>query len=159
MTAAIKLLGCALILLAGGLTAISLVKYEKKRIRVLDGWIDLIFYIRSQIDCYLMPIGDILKSADADILKSCGVSGRCDSIEALYQKSRFYLNEEAKRLLSSFVKEIGSSYREEQVKRCDYYAAALRNLREKQMEGLPSRLRVCVAISLCGACGIAVLLW
>lgn len=159
MTVAIKLLGCALILCAGGLTAMSLVTLEKRKLRVLDGWIDLIFYIRSQIDCYLTPIGEILREADEDLLKHCCVNGRCESLDTVLQRSRFYLNEESKRLISSFVREIGSSYREEQVKRCDYYAAALRSVREKQMEGLPSRLRVCVAISLCGACGVAVLLW
>ena len=57
MIALIKLLGALLVLSVGGFSAFGTVRYEKKRILVLDGWIDLILYIRSQIDCYLTPLG------------------------------------------------------------------------------------------------------
>ena len=154
-----KLLGCLMILSAGGLAAISAVKYERRRLTVLDGWIDLIFHIRSQIDCYLMPLNDILAGTDRDLLRACMGNGHCIDLDTLLKNSQFYLGNEARRLLSAFVREIGSSYREEQVKRCDYYMTALRGLREKQMQEFPAKTRVCVALCLCLAIGIAILLW
>ena len=80
-------------------------------------------------------------------------------LDALLHASRGCLCGEAARLLTGFVREIGGSYREEQVRRCDYYLTALRAVREQQKEELPARVRVCVAVCLCAALGIAILLW
>lgn len=159
MTLPVKLVGCALVLLSGGGYAISASRYEKKKLSVLDGWMDLIFFIRSQIDCYLTPLSEILKNADQALLRACMGNSNDEDLPSLLQASSSYLGEEANRLLDSFVRELGGNYREEQVKRCDYYLAALRDIREKKREELPARLRVCTAISLCASFGIAILLW
>lgn len=156
---ALKLFGCLLILSSGALAAITAARHEQKRLSVLDGWIDLIFYIRTQIDCYLMPLNDILAGADRELLRACMAGESVVGLNTMLQNSQFYLSSETRRLLSAFVREIGSSYREEQVKRCDYYLSALRSIREKQKEDLPARVRVCVALCLCVAFGIAILLW
>ena len=89
----------------------------------------------------------------------CGGNGKCRSLRALFQASFPYLDRESRRLLSSLLREIGSSYREEQLKRCDFYLDALRMRREKIFEELPSRLKTGVAISICTALGVTVLLW
>ena len=156
---AVKIIGCLLVLGAGGLAAFSTVRYERRRISVLDGWIDLIFYIRTQIDCYLTPLNEILAGADEELLYACMGDGHCRELGVLLQNCRLYLNPEAHRLLTAFARELGSSYREEQVKRCDYYISSLRSIRDKQMEELPAKIRVGVALCLCAALGIAILLW
>ena len=155
----LKLLGGLLILGAGGLSALTLVRFERKRLTVLDGWLDLLLYVRGQIDCYLMPLDDILASADQVLLQACGAETRITSLPALFKLSSIYLDIESRRLLSSFVREIGSTYREEQLKRCDYYLEALRARREKIAAELPARMKMGVTVSLCTAIGIAILLW
>jgi len=143
----------------GCLGALTLINLERKRLQALDGWIELIFHIRTRIDCYLTPIGEILATADRELLKPCMGTPSDSSLEALLQKSRFLLSPEANRLLTAFARELGGSYREEQVKRCDYYADALRRLRDKEFDQLPARLRVRCALCLCAAIGAAILLW
>ena len=154
-----KILGALLILLAGGGMAVTLAGFEKKRLSVLDGWLELLTHIRGQIDCYLMPLDDILNASDTELLRACGGNGKCRSLRALFQASFPYLDRESRRLLSSLLREIGSSYREEQLKRCDFYLDALRMRREKIFEELPSRLKTGVTISICTALGVTVLLW
>ncbi len=154
-----KLFGGFLILTAGGLGAWNLVKLERRKLLVLDAWIDLIFYIRTQIDCYLMPIGEILQSAEPALLRSCMGDKAVTSLAALLKCAHLYLDPEAHRLLASFVREIGGSYREEQVKLCDYYIESLRRIREKQMEALPAKTRVSATLCICASFGIAILLW
>ncbi|MBQ8311217.1 MAG: hypothetical protein IJX80_09435 [Clostridia bacterium] len=156
---ALKLLGALLILGVGAICARGATQYEKKRIRVIDGWIDLIFYIRSKIDCYLMPLGEILAEGRQTLPEFCIPQNESTDLHAILRASAVYLDGDAKSLLESFVREIGNSYREEQVRRCDYYITALRNLREKSASELPMRLRLSVTISLCVALGAAVLLW
>ena len=155
----LKLLGGGLLIAAGGFSAHTVSGFEKKRLSVLDAWIDLIFYIRGKIDCYLMPLDEILSSADQELLKACMCSDPHPTLRALLDRSSVYLTEEPKRLLNAFVKEIGSSYREEQLRRCDYYIQTLRSEREKIAKELPARLRLSVSLSLCAAFAAAILLW
>lgn len=154
-----KLLGGLLILAVGGVAAYGTSKYERKRLAVLDGWIDLIVYIRSQIDCYLMPLNEILQCGDRTVLDACMSPANATDLGAILDASSLYLDGERLRLLKNFVQETGSSYREEQLRRCDYYITALRTQREKIASELPARRRLCVTLCLCVACGTAILLW
>lgn len=155
----LKLLGVFLIIAAGALAALTAVRLEKRKISVLDAWIDLIFYIRSQIDCYLMPLGEILAGTDRTLIRACLCTVPHPNLTALYHSSQFYLDNETRRLICAFIREIGGGYREEQLRRCDYYTATLRRIREKKAEELPARIRLCTAICLCVAAGAAILLW
>ncbi|MBQ9760212.1 MAG: hypothetical protein IJW16_02560 [Clostridia bacterium] len=155
----LKLLGAGLITSVGGFAAYSAVRFEKHKLMVLDGWIDLIFHIRGQIDCYLTPLDEILSSADPSILKACMCNTPHPDLHALLEASSPYLAQESRRLLSGFVREIGGSYREEQLRRCDYYINALRVIRDKLAADLPARTKLSVTVSLCIALGAAILLW
>ncbi|MBQ9784733.1 MAG: hypothetical protein IJW29_04450 [Clostridia bacterium] len=155
----IKLLGAALILAVGGFSAFSSARYEKKRLSVLDGWIDLIVYIRSQIDCFLMPLDAILQNGDRTLLDACMSPDDAVDLGAILRASSLYLDGEVKRLLENFVRETGSTFREEQLKRCDYYVSALRTQRERLAAALPARRRLSTALCLCISIGTAILLW
>ncbi len=155
----LKILGVILILGAGAFAAAVIVRYEKKKIAVLAGWSDLIWYIRSQIDCYLMPLPEILAGADRALLEACSFTGQRPDLTSVYHASQIYLDKEARRLLCSFVREVGSGYREELLRRCDYYIASLGKLRSRRMEELPARQRIAVAVSLGVAAMAAILLW
>ena len=155
----LKLLGAGLIASVGGFAAYCAVRFEKKKLTVLDGWIDLIFHIRGQIDCYLTPLDEILASADEEILSACMGSTPHPDLHTLLDASSPYLGGESRRLLSGFVREIGGSYREEQLRRCDYYVTALRTLREKIAADLPARVKLSITVSICSALGVAILLW
>lgn len=155
----LKTLGAALILSVGGIAAFSAVRYEKKRLGVIDGWIDLILYIRAQIDCYLTPIDEILKKEDRPTPNDVNAPDAPADLSAVLNASRVYLDGDAKRLLERFVGEIGSSYREDQLKRCDYCVGSLRTQRERIAAALPSRTRLCAALCLCASIGTAILLW
>lgn len=169
-----KVIGSGLLLLASGYVALSVRRFEYRRLRVLDGYISLIYFIKGQIDCYAMPVTDILSRADPLILASClgleatqatspafkgwGVGGE-PPLPAMVRESRLYLQPETERLLSGFAGELGSVYRAEQVARCDYYIQALTEERRKLYEAMPARLRTCSTLCLCCALGAAVLLW
>lgn len=156
---ALKLLGMLLILLAGALAAVTLAKFEKQKLSVPEAWVDLILYIQSQIDCYLTPLDEILSETDPTVLKECMCRSEHPTLEDLLDASSPYLNRDCSRLLSSFVREIGGGYREEQLRRCEYYIHALRKNCEKISADLPSRVKLNVTLCICTAIGIAILLW
>ena len=66
-----KLIGSICLLGAGGYAALTLHRYEQRRMAVLDGYMALLYYIKGEIDCYARPITDILASADPAIIAAC----------------------------------------------------------------------------------------
>ena len=155
----LKILGVILILGTGGFATVLLVRFERRKISVLAGWSDLIWYIRSQIDCYLMPMPEILAGADRALFEACCCAEPRPNLVAVYHSSQFYLDRESRRLLCAFVREIGSGYREELLRRCDYYIATLGKLREKRLEELPARTRIAAAVCLGISAMASILLW
>ena len=166
----LKIIGSGILILAGGYVSLAIVAFERRRLRVLDGYISLIYYIKGQIDCYALPLTDILARVDPSILLAClgfdtetsRLSANpvkpCD-LTAMVKQSRLYLHPESERLLTTMTGELGTTYRTEQVRRCEYYLSALTEERRKLYETLPGRLRTTCTLCLCCAVGTAVLLW
>ena len=73
--------------------------------------------------------------------------------------SRIYLDEEALRLVSSFASEFGSTFRDEQLRRCDHYANALLEERRLLFTSVNSKIRAGGALWICACLGIIILLW
>ena len=155
----LKFLGALLIFAVGVFAAFVSVQYEKKRLSVVDGWIDLILYIRSQIDCYLMPLDDILSGGDRALFEACMSPSNAADLSAILEASGIYLDGDGKRLIEGFVREIGAGYREEQIKRCDFFISSLRTQRERIAAQLPLRTRLCATLCICIALATAILLW
>lgn len=156
---AIKLLGSLLILSAGALAGIGCVRHDKKKLNVLEAWIELLSLIRGQIDLYLMPIEDILSRADRSLLARLGNRASPHTLQELLASSRADLDEETIRRLSLWIKECGGSYRDEALKRCDDMLEALQKQREILFSALPARIKLTLALPLCLSLGTAILLW
>lgn len=169
-----KAIGGLLILGMGGYVSLSISRYERRRLRVLDAYISLIYYIKGQIDCYALPVGDILARADPALIAAClGLErddrdtaellacfvGTDSPLPRLVNESRLYLEPESERLLRTFSGELGHTFRTEQVARCDYYISALTEERRKLFAALPARVRVSSVLCICCALGATVLLW
>ena len=154
-----KLFGALLLILVGIVLAGIAIARIKAQLATTDAWLDLIYLIRTEIDCYLRPIGDILAGADEDLLRRAGGGSSADTLDELLSGATPHLSDESVQLLESFVRELGTSYRAEQVKRCDYYIASLRKIRETLAASLPSRTKLYSALCICGALGAVILLW
>ena len=166
-----KIIGTALLILTGGYVSLSISRFERRRLGVLDAYISLIYYIKGQIDCYAMPLADILARADPTLIAAClGLEVRgyeCETAErvvsapltVLLQESRLYLEPECERLLTTFTGELGTVHRAEQVARCDYYIEALTRERNKLADSLPARQRTCGTLAVCCSIALSLLLW
>lgn len=166
-----KCLGTVFLLFAGGYLSVFFNRMERKRLLVLDGYIALVRYIKGQIDCYAMPMDDIMSTADPTLLEACIGRGRSYGgfateemtvwrrLPDMIEESRLYLEPESERLLRLFASELGQTYRAEQVMRCEHYIQALTSERRKLADTAPLRVRMNSALCLCCALGVAVLLW
>ena len=128
------------------------------QLALLDAWIELILHLRLQIDCYLMPLDRILASASRDLMRRLGGIGITDP-QMLLSRSISSLDAESGRLITSLFASLGSSYRAEELKCCDYHLALLRAHRDRVASALPTRIRMQVTLTLCSALGSLILLW
>ena len=156
----VKLLGSLLIALSGGALSVSFCRFEKKRLFILDSYVSLLFYIKGQIDCYSRPLSDILAEADMSLIEACGYRGGIPkSISDMLPHVKIYLESESLRLLLAFADEFGSTYKQEQLRRCDYYIEALLERRRLLCDEIPSRSRVGSALWMCASFALMIILW
>lgn len=153
-----KLAGSIFLCASGGFVSFYIKRFQKNRLLVLDGFVSLIFYIKGQVDCYSMPISEILSGAPRELLERCfwvEDLGLCEMVDS----SRAYLTDEGARLLYCFASEFGSTYRDEQIKRCDYYIEALCEERKNIAQDIPKKSRAYSALAICLSLGLAIMLW
>ena len=155
----VKILGSLLLVCAGLVLALSICRYHRHRLDTLDGFVSLIYFIKGQVDCYARPVSEILEALPPEILLDCNCPEGASSLEELVSESKIYLDRDTLHYLTAFASEFGSTFREEQTRRCDHYIALLRDRRGLVSEGLLAEMRsksaLCICVSLC----LAILLW
>lgn len=155
----VKLIGSAMILCSALVFAVGHYRFEERRLRTADGFIALLLYIKGQIDCYALPLCDILQGVPLKIYADCNSACGAESVTEMIDNSRIYLDEESERLLEAFASEFGSTFRAEQLRRCDHYVAALRERRGVIFAESQKRRRAGSAIWICSSLGLLILLW
>jgi len=155
----LKLIGSLLFGISGVIMAISYSRFQIKKLTTIDGFMSLLFYIKGQIDCFARPRSDILASLPLEVFCACNCPKGAETLEEMVDASRIYLDEEPLRLVSSFASEFGSTFRDEQLRRCDYYISALGEERKRVFASVNSKSRAGSALWLCVCIGIIILLW
>lgn len=154
-----KLLGSLTLLAVGGSLAVGNVKAERRRLSVMDAWIELVLTVRREIDCYLRPIDEILDGIPPALRRACTAGGDGNTFDTLLQRAAPHLDSEAYRLLESFSRELGGTYREEELRLCDFCIQALRTRRDALAAEHPARVKLGVTLSISAAMGAVILLW
>ena len=155
----IKITGSIIVIAAALALSITHGKYEERRLRTIDGFIALLFHIKGQIDCYSLPINDILRSLSAKILSDCNSEEGAFSLCELVENSRIYLNEESRRLLDDFCAEFGTVFRAEQISRTSHYISELCEQRRTIADECEKGKRIGGALYMCCSIGLLILLW
>jgi hypothetical protein len=139
--------------------AISHRRFQWKKLDTVDGFIALIFYIKGQIDCYSRPRSDILSSLPPEIFHACNCPRGASTLEEMVAASKIYLDDEPYRLMQTFCAEFGSTFRQEQLRRCDHYISLLNEQRRTVAREVESRSRAGSALWICAGLGVIILLW
>ena len=142
-----KFIGIVLILCCGVLAGLAFAAFERRRCRQAEGFLSLLRHIRLQIDCFSIPVEQILAVCDTRILSDCGTEAtKLPDFNALLKGARLYVPEEMCRLLADFGAQLGSSYREEQLRCCDYFLERLIPCCDRLRAELPKRERMALIL-------------
>ncbi len=155
----IKLIGSLMLCISGVIMAVSYSRYQQKKLSSIDGLISLILYMKGQIDCFSRPRSEILSSLPPEVFCACNCPRGASTLEEIVEACRIYLDDESLRLAASFASEFGGSFRDEQIRRCDYYITALSEERKRVFSSVKARSRSGGALFVCACIGIMILLW
>lgn len=154
-----RIFGALIMVISGVCGAYMLNGKASGTLRQTDAFIAFLRYVKLQIDCFSLPLGDILSRCDAELLCECGFRGAQTprDIRELVSQCGIYDTETA-RILENFSEVFGKSYREEQLRQCDYYISLLEGRREKLSAELPVRKKLNSTLCISGALAVVILL-
>lgn len=155
-----KLLGGTSIFLSASMFYFEARKFEKAKLRQTDAFVSLLRYIKKQIECFSAPISTIIAQCDPKLLEECGINVKGKKevfLSHLVQECVFYIDPEAIDVIKKFAHEFGKSYRDDQLKSCDYYISELTKYREKIVGELPKARKMRFAICFCISASIILL--
>ena len=154
----IKMLGFAALFGCGALTGIFWASFERAKCRQAEGFVDLIRNIRLQIDCFGTPITGILAALDDQLYAALGATRAPCDLETLLTQTPLLVEREYAQLLRDFATSLGTGYREEELRYCDYYLARLAPLAQKTRDELEKRTRLALILPLALAAALILLL-
>ena len=139
-----KCIGCLLLLGAGTLVGIALLTLEKRRVTQGEGFLALVRFLRWQIDTLARPLPDILAACQSSVLAARG--------------AELCLSEEICTLLYEFANGLGATYREEQLRACDYLLTRITPYCDTIRRELPKRERIALFLPIAATVALILLL-
>ena len=126
---------------------------------MIEAYLSLLRYIRAQIDCYALPIGDIFEKCDGERLMACGWRETLapNGFDELFLCSNIN-DKTARDIILEFCADFGQNYREEQLKRCDFCISALESRREDLFLRLTDKKKLNLALCLSASVAVIILL-
>jgi hypothetical protein len=112
-----------------------------------------------QIDCYALPIDEILKRCEGEVLFRCGwiSEERPGDLLELFYAVR--INDKAVyKTVLDFCSDFGRNYREEQLKRCDVSLCELQERRDQLRSDFQNRKKLNYTRWLSGAAALIIFL-
>ena len=149
-----KLLGCG-ILLGCGVLYPRLCARERRAVREqIEALMELVNFMRRQIECFRLPVAEILGRCDDGLLLQFG--GRKESLSALFEGT-CWLDRDAEAVARELAASLGKGYYVEQLVLCDAALTSLSALYDKREKGEEGKRRAEGVLSL-GAAALAVIL-
>lgn len=154
----LKILGGIFVALSGVMISYTLNRSVSVALGIAEGWERLLVQIKSEIECFSMPIGEILKRVDPTLLRQCGYTGdeRPEELSELLERS-VIADRETARIVTRFVSEFGRCYKSEQVDRCAYFTALMGERRKRLAEELPVRRKLNATLCVAASLGLVIL--
>lgn len=155
----VKILGSVIIISCGVAFAYLLNGKARTRLIQLEGFIELVRYLRAQIDCFSMPIPTALARCPGGVLEKCGVRS-CENIRTV----RDLIDEcdcsaeEIGELMRGFAADVGRGYKYEQLALCDRTIERLEEHRETLAATLPARNKLNGTLCVCFSLAVVILL-
>ena len=154
----LKLTGGAMLLLVAAELGNRLCAREKLRLERIAGYCALLKHIASQIERYNLPIADIIRECDSDLLSRCGLDSSAVDFGAVLAGGREWLDGASVRALEAVAGQLKHGYRRPLLDALGGCVSVLDGALGAESARIENRCRVIRVLCLCGGALVAVLL-
>lgn len=125
----------------------------------IEALCSLIGYIRSQVECFALPIGEIFEKCEPSLLFDCGWQEKDapQTLCELTERCEFY-DAAAQKAVCDLALDFGKSYIDESLKQCDLCVSLLRERKRELLSELPKKKKLNATLCVSGALAVIILL-
>ena len=120
---------------------------------------EVLEHLKNMIECYSLPVGQILERIDPSVLKRCGYFEKKapKDLWELVEKSNVS-DKETLDIFSAFAKDFGKGYRKDELLRCGTFLDKMRAREQKMCKDLAKKKKVIPTVAVCSALAVIILL-
>lgn len=130
---------------------------QKSRLKNLEYLIGLVRYIRTQIDCFMLPVDKIISDYTSDDNSQIASELKKSSFPKSAENLKNILGIEEYEVILNLSKSLGRGYRDEQLKLCEICIDSLDSIHEKHKADMQSKIKTYRAFCLLGSVMIIIL--
>ena len=146
----LKVLGCAVLFFCGVLISEEIKKHAAIKLERLEALLELVRTIQLQIDCYALPIPEIIHRLDRDLLNRCKVNRpEINTLKELYQELKLSSESPEGAIMAELCNNIGYGYRDSEVKLCERCINGLQDVRDEYKSELPKQNKLSATLCYC----------
>jgi hypothetical protein len=156
-----KILGSVILTFSAFGFYFELRKFQKKRIRQLNSFIDFIGFVQNRLECYMLPIDQILSECEPNLIIDMCANDNLSKFKTLDEVAlsiNFLCDYEVKELMICFLGTFGKSYLNEQIASCKYFTSELIKKRDAMIEADLNNRKLQLAVCLCASLSIIIML-
>ena len=146
-----KTAGALLLFVSALLTSRRYAEGERGRLRDLESLMEFVRYVRTQIDCFLLPIDQITRDyKPREVSELTAILQKFPFPESI-EKLRAHIHQEEYGVLETFANSLGRGYRDEQIKLCTLCLDGLEEIRTRQKKDIQSKIKMVRSFCLLGS--------
>ncbi len=153
----LRIFGAVILTLSGIAAAYALNTSAKNGLSQTEAFISFLRFLRSEIECFSMPVPRALARCPREILAECGCEDADTDLRGFLQRCAVFDGATVE-LMNRFCDDVGKGYRDEQLALCDYYISLLDERRRELFAALPARKKRNSALCLAGALALVIVL-
>ncbi len=154
-----RIIGAAMLVLSGVAGAYYMNRAASAALSQVEAHLSFLRYVRLQVECFALPVSEILRKCDRELLVACGYERDLvpRNLEELFAGIEHW-DPVCESTMRGFSVEFGKGYREEQVRSCEYHAELLEERREALSARLPERKKLYSTLCVTSALAMVIIL-
>lgn len=152
-----KIIGAVMIIISAVCACSAVIVIEKKHLEQLKALLSLVTLIEVQIDNFNLPIPEILKKADRNLLVRCGFEeNEVPNLTSLRLKKDLLLDAKEKKELFEFTDTLGHAYKDGQIASCRHCRTELEKLCTERKNNFSKKTRLTLTLGICAALALII---
>lgn len=153
-------IGAGILVASAWFVSAGLIRDHKTGLQELEALYDMISYVRDNIEHLMKPLPDIFETYTNDYLETCGFlpAVRQTDLRQAWDVQAFAITGEARHLVHDFIQNIGSGYRTEELRLCEYTIGRLRGILDHARADTANQLKLYKTVPMMFALSVILIL-